>query len=181
MKTRTTIGDHTYGAPKIYGKAAHCRIGKFCSIGENVRIDIGNEHNPGNISTYPFNVLHPEAAGACTTHPLCRGDVVIGNDVWIGFDAIILSGTTIGDGAIIAANSVVRGEVEPYALYAGSLAEFKRFRFPESDRGLLMAIRWWDWPDEWIFMPEVAETLMSGDVEGLYVLWLKLKREGSAG
>jgi len=179
MKTRVSIGDYTYGAPKVYGKSAHCFIGKFCSIGENVRIDIGNEHNPGNISTYPFHVLHPEAAGGCTTHPLCRGDVVIGNDVWIGFDTIILSGTTIGDGAIIAANSVVRGEVEPYALYAGSLAEFKKFRFGRVERELFAKIEWWNWPDEWIFLPEVAATLMSGDVEKLYEVWQRLKAKGT--
>jgi acetyltransferase-like isoleucine patch superfamily enzyme len=172
MKTRISIGKHTYGEPRIYGKSAHCIIGKFCSIGENVRIDIGNEHNPKNISTFPFNVKFPEIAGHIETHPVCRGDVIIENDVWIGFDAIILSGTHIYNGAVIGANSLVRGDVMPYTIHAGTPAEFKRYRFPsDRDRGILQLVQWWDWPDELLFRKDVMEILMGNDVQALYKFW----------
>jgi len=171
MKTLVTTGAHTYGAPIVSGRNAHCSIGKFCSIGDNVRIDIGGGHNMKNISTYPFNIKFPEIAAQCATHPVCNGDVVIGNDVWIGFDVIILSGVTIGDGAVIGANSVVRENVDAYSLWAGTPAEFKKFRFSLAQRGMLEMLQWWDWPDRILFKSEVMEMLMSGDVEKLWGYW----------
>jgi acetyltransferase-like isoleucine patch superfamily enzyme len=172
MKTRIKIGKYTYGEPRVFGKSAHCTIGKFCSIGENVRIDIGHEHNTKNISTYPFNVRFPEIAGHITTHPVCNGDVIIENDVWIGFDTIILSGAHICNGAVIGANSLVKGLVEPYTIYAGTPAEFKRYRFPsERDRELLQMVQWWDWPEHILFQTCVMELLMRNDVEALYSFW----------
>ncbi len=73
--------------------------------------------------------------------------IVIGNDVWIGHDALILSGTEIGDGAVIAARSVVRGKIEPYSIYAGSPAKFIRYRFTSAEINSLRKIKWWDWDD----------------------------------
>lgn len=171
MKTNITIGDYTYGAPRIFGKSAHCFIGKFCSIGENVRIDIDGDHNTRNISTYPFNAMFSDVAGALTSHPVCQGDVRIGNDVWIGLDTIILSGTVIGDGAVIGANSVVRGEVLSYALYAGSPATFKKTRFSVDQTLRLLEMQWWNWPKERLFQPEVMAMLMGDEPDKLYEYW----------
>jgi len=173
MKTRTVIGRYTCGDPEIHGKLAHCYIGAFCSIATNVRIDIGNEHNKDNISTFPFNHFFPVQAGHIAGELTCRGDVVIGNDVWIGFDTIILSGSKIGNGAIIGANSVVRGEIPAYAIAAGSLAKVKSFRFGRKEIKLLEKIRWWDWPEEWLLKKETIELLMRHDVNELYEYWAR--------
>jgi virginiamycin A acetyltransferase len=75
-----------------------------------------------------------------------RGDTVIGNDVWIGRDAVILPGITIGDGAIIGAHAVVSRDVPPYAVVVGNPARIARRRFSETEIDALLAIRWWDWP-----------------------------------
>jgi acetyltransferase-like isoleucine patch superfamily enzyme len=83
-----------------------------------------------------------------TGHPTTKGNVVIGNDVWIGFGAIILSGVTIGDGAAIGACSVVTRDVPPYAIAAGNPAQIIRYRFPEEIVATLLRIKWWDWPED---------------------------------
>jgi hypothetical protein len=77
-----------------------------------------------------------------------NGPVIIGNDVWIGYEALIMSGVTIGDGAAIGARSVVRRSVEPYAVVAGNPARQVGFRFDEPTREALLRIKWWDWPDD---------------------------------
>lgn len=175
-KHKIEIGAHTYGDPDVNGKKAHLYIGKFCSIAPRCRIDIGNEHNIKNISTYPFNHFFREIAGHINTELTCRGDVVIGNDVWIGFDVIILSGTTIGNGAVIGAQSLVRGEIPPYAVAVGSMAKVKKYRFERKEIKILEKIKWWDWPEDWIIKKETLELLMASNVGALYEYWLKNRR-----
>jgi acetyltransferase-like isoleucine patch superfamily enzyme len=98
------IGEYTYGRPEIYADYWPCKvkIGKFCSIAKGVQIFLDAEHRVDWVTTYPFPVLpdFPEAI-EIKGHPCAKGDVIIGNDVWIGSEAIILSGVTIGDGAVI--------------------------------------------------------------------------------
>jgi len=77
-----------------------------------------------------------------------RGPVVIGNDVWVGYEALILSGVTIGDGSIVAARALVRKDVEPYEIVGGNPAKHIGWRFDEPIREALLRIRWWDWSDE---------------------------------
>src|ERR687890_149200 len=84
-----------------------------------------------------------------TVHPVAgepRGDTVVGNDVWLGYEAIVMAGVTIGDGAIVAAGSVVAGDVPPYAIVAGNPARVVRSRFAEEDVQRLLRAAWWDWP-----------------------------------
>ena len=94
--------------------------------------------------TYPFNALFSEGAHI-TGHPSSKGDIVIGNDVWIGYQSCILSGVTIGNGAIIGAKSVVTKDVPPYAIVAGNPAKFIRYRFPQETIDKLENLAWWDW------------------------------------
>lgn len=94
-----------------------------------------------------------------------RGDTVIGNDVWIGYDAVIMPGVTIGDGAIIAARSVVVGDVPPYSVYGGNPARLLRKRFSDAEITRLLDLRWWDWPVAKI--TRNLRALMTADVAAL--------------
>lgn len=145
------IGEYTYGNPIIYFEGeGNLKIGKFCSIAfEGVKIFLGGNHRVDWATTYPFNKIvdYPEAT-QITGHPSSKGDVIIGNDVWIGMNATILSGVTIGDGAIVAAHAVVTKDVPPYAIVAGNPARIVKFRFPEEIIKELLDLQWWNWPIE---------------------------------
>ena len=143
------MGRGSYGNPQIcwWGEDAKVEVGKFCSIADNVKIFIGGEHNTRWVTTYPFNVLMPEF-NYIKGHPLTKGDVIIENDVWIGYGATILSGTHICSGAVIGANAVVRGHIHPYSIWAGNPAKQVGFRFHQGEVEKLLKIAWWDWSDE---------------------------------
>ncbi|HTI30835.1 MAG TPA: CatB-related O-acetyltransferase [Sphingomonas sp.] len=145
-----TIGRHTYGG----GVTVHhftvnggLKVGAYCSFAAEVEILLGGNHRHDWVTTYPFPNrdarfahLPPSAA--------TRGDIVIGNDVWVGRGATILSGVKIGDGAVIAARAVVSRDVEPYAIVGGNPAKFIRHRFPAEQIATLQRIAWWDWPED---------------------------------
>ena len=142
------IGDFTYGNPLImsWGENGKCKIGKFCSIGANVQIYLGGNHHTDWFTTYPFNALLPEIwgdieGGVAAT----KGDVTIGNGVWIANNVTILSGVHIGDGAVIAAGAVVAKDVPDYTMVAGNPARTCKFLWPSAFAGNR---RWWDWPLE---------------------------------
>ncbi len=157
------IGAHTYGSPRVlsWDETTSLAIGRYCSIARGVTIALGGEHRSDWVTTYPFGEFWPEAAGI-EGHPRSRGDVVIGNDVWIGLDALILSGVTIGDGAVIGARAVVTKDVPPYAVVAGNPAQVVKYRFDDETIARLLAIRWWDWPEAKV--REHLSALMSPDV-----------------
>lgn len=144
-----TIGEHTYGPLQVHqwGVDGDLRVGRYCSIGGGVDVLLGGNHNTRWVTTYPFNVIKPEAAHI-TGHPSTNGDVVIGNDVWIGQKSVVMSGVTIGDGAVIAAYAVVTKDVAPYTIVGGNPAKPIRKRFSEQEIASLLRIKWWDWPDE---------------------------------
>lgn len=127
-------------------------IGKFCAIAEGVRFIMnGANHAMSGFSTYPFNIFgHGWEQGfdVKTWEQENRGDTVVGNDVWIGMDAVLMPGVTIGDGAIVAAKSVVTHDVPPYAIAAGNPAREVRARFDRETVDRLLAVAWWDWPAE---------------------------------
>ena len=164
-----SIGEYTYGQPNIRLRGgSKLIIGKFCSIGSNVTINIFDEHPLDFLSTYPFSVLKtdwPNSANIKEPKKM-RGDIVIGNDVWIGSEAIILGGVTIGDGAVIGAHAVVAKDVAPYSIVVGNPAREIRKRLSEDSIMKLLEIKWWDWPIEKI--RKHAGFLVSVDIDGLY-------------
>lgn len=144
------IGEYSYGYPKIlhWGEDANLMIGKFCSIADNVTIFLGGNHRVDWVSTYPFNILNDEfpAAINITGHPSTKGNVIIGNDVWIGQGSTIMSGVKVGDGAVIGACSVVTKDVNPYEIVAGNPAKVVKKRFDDAIISQLIEIAWWNWP-----------------------------------
>ena len=143
-------------------------IGSFCSIGSGASfIMAGNQgHRTDWIATYPFFYMQDEQAFAAATDGFCRaGDTVIGNDVWIGYEAVILSGVTIGDGAVIGCRAVVTKDVPPYTIVGGVPAKPIRKRFDEETIKELQKIKWWDWPGEKIAGKIPA--IQAGDLEEL--------------
>ena len=123
-------------------------IGRFCAIAARVQIIMNGANHPlGGFSTYPFTIFgegweDPDVDWASGS----RGDTLIGNDVWIGAEAVIMPGVTIGDGAIIGARAVVASDVPPYGIAAGNPARTIKRRFDEASVARLLEIAWWNWP-----------------------------------
>jgi len=123
-------------------------IGKFCQIATNVRFIMnGANHATNGFSTFPFKAFGSEWQDIPLT-PDYKGDTVIGNDVWLGYDAMIMPGVKIGDGAIIASRSVVTKDVEPYSIVGGNPAHLIRKRFDEQTINKLTELAWWNWSFE---------------------------------
>jgi virginiamycin A acetyltransferase len=125
-------------------------IGKFCMIASDVTFIMnGANHLTDAITTYPFAIFGNgwEKAMEGREYPF-KGDIVIGNDVWIGYNATIMAGVTVGDGAIIATNATVTKDVAPYSIVGGNPAKEIRKRFSEEVIDRLLELRWWDWEME---------------------------------
>lgn len=123
-------------------------IGRFVAIAQGAQFVMNGANHPmGGFSTYPFQMFGVDGAPdvVATGH---RGDTVIGNDVWIGREAVIMPGVRIGDGAIVGTRAQVARDVPPYAVVVGNPARVVRTRFPEETVAELLAIRWWDWDAE---------------------------------
>jgi acetyltransferase-like isoleucine patch superfamily enzyme len=142
------IGEFSYGVPAIWwwGEPATLSIGKFCSFANGIEILLGGNHRVDWVTTYPFSAISdwPEAA-QIAGHPATKGNVIIGNDVWVGYKATILSGVTVGDGAVIGTNALVTRDVSPYAIVGGNPARTIRMRFSDDVIEQLLKVRWWDW------------------------------------
>ena len=127
-------------------------IGKFCSIACGARfLFTSANHAQTSLSTYPFPIFFEEwglEKEQVTSAWDNKGDIVIGNDVWIGYEAVILSGVHIGDGAVIGARAVVTKDVAPYTVVGGVPAKKIKLRFDEETVRRLLTLRWWDWPAE---------------------------------
>lgn len=142
------------------------RIGKFCSIACGAKFLFNSaNHSLSSASTFPFplffeewDLLKANVAQAWDN----KGDIVIGNDVWIGYEAVILAGVTIGDGAIIGTRAVVTKDVEPYTIVGGVPAKPIRKRFSDEMIAVLQEIKWWDWPEHKI--KENLQVIQNGDI-----------------
>ncbi len=167
VSPNVSVGEFTYGVPTVLCWEAEDRvsIGKFCSIAGSVFLFGGGEHRTDWATTYPFNKIFPEFSGI-TGHPSSKGPVTIGNDVWLASDCRILSGVTVGDGAVIGANALVTEDVPAYAIVGGNPAKVIRYRFDEETRKKLLEIKWWDWEYDQIF--RAVPYLQSSDLKGLF-------------
>lgn len=145
------------------------RIGKYCSIACGAKfIFTSANHTMKSLSTYPFPIFFEEwglDAANITEAWDNKGDIVISNDVWIGYEAVILSGVTVGDGAIIGARALVTKDVPPYTIVGGVPAKRIRSRFDEETVAKLMELKWWDWPKEKI--RENLSAIKSGRIKEL--------------
>lgn len=141
------MGHRSYGEPILRGDMSNVYIGKYCSIAQNVIMDCGWHHNTKFITTFPLNVFFKQL-NYITGHPKSKGDINIGNDVWLGEGVIVMGGIRIGDGAVVGAGSIVTKDVDPYSIVVGSPAKEVRSRFLPSQIDSLIKIAWWDWPEE---------------------------------
>ena len=144
-------------------------IGKFCSIACGTRFLFNSaNHSLMSLSTYPFPLFFEEwNQNPCdvTKSWNNKGDIVIGNDVGIGFEAVIMAGVTIGDGAVIGARALVTKDIPPYTIVGGVPAKPIKKRFSEKTIETLLQIRWWDWPKEKI--QKHIPAIQSGSIEQL--------------
>ena len=174
-----SIGDYTYyddpdGAEDFEAHVTYhyeflgdrLVIGKFCAIARGITFIMnGANHRMNSVTTYPFNIMgHGWEKCTPTLEDLpFKGDTVVGNDVWIGQDVTVMPGVHIGDGAIIAAESVVTRDIPPYHVAGGNPCRVIRKRFNDALIDYLLALKWWDWDAEKIFCN--LEALCSGDLE----------------
>ena len=143
-------------------------IGKFCSIASGTKFIMnGGNHNPKIFSTYPFPTFDNgwEKGNLGTVN---NGDIVIGNDVWIGLEALIMSNVNIGDGAVIGARSVVTKDVSPYTIVGGNPIKIIKKRFEDEIISELLEIKWWDWKPKKIF--NNIDAICSADISKLRTL-----------
>lgn len=151
------VGRYSYGTPKVYFQGEPGRkltIGNFVSIGPDVKIFVGRQgrHPLDLLSTFPVAMLYPDfgAGSAEKKSRVFAGnlDVNIGNDVWIGANSVVFAGVTIGNGAVIAAGSIVTKDVPAFSVSGGVPARHLKLRFPESIVQRLIKLEWWNLPIE---------------------------------
>lgn len=139
-------------------------IGRYCALATGTRfIMAGANHPTAGVSTFPFTIFGgtwaAETMDILTSIP-SRGDTVVGNDVWFGFNSLIMPGVRIGDGAIIATGAVVTADVPPYTIVGGNPAKPVKQRFDDEDVARLRRAAWWDWPVE--LVTAHVRTIMAG-------------------
>jgi virginiamycin A acetyltransferase len=158
------VGDYTYFDDRRYGPEkfeeynvlynydfakVKLVIGKFCAIAAETRFIMTGDHKLDAISTYPFPIFQEGWETAYNIFDLpVKGDIIIGNDVWLGFGCLIKGGVKIGDGAIVAAGALVVKDVPPYSIVAGNPAKVVKKRFDDVTISRLLEIAWWNWDIE---------------------------------
>jgi len=174
------IGRGSYGDLEVrsWKEGTTLEIGAYCSLAAGVKIFLGGEHRTDWVTTYPFSALWKERVGHFSGHPRTRGNVIIGNDVWVGAEAVIMSGVRICDGAVVGARAVVTRDVPPYAIVAGNPAVLIRMRFAEPVIERLREISWWNWDDERI--ARLMPLLLSERIEE-FIRAATAEEEGATG
>lgn len=162
------IGRGTY-APNLsvlgYDSDRTLSIGNYCSIAARVEILLGGEHRYEAVSTYPFGTFNKQHRHL--DHFRSKGDVRIGSDVWIGRGVTICSGVQIGHGAVLATEALIVKDVPAYAIVGGNPAKILKYRFTQEQIAKLLAIAWWDWPEDKIIRhaPQLASDSIDAFIE----------------
>jgi virginiamycin A acetyltransferase len=155
MASNIVMGKHSYGDIRMVGgNIGQVKIGKYCSLGEDVQAFMSFDHNIDNISTFPFN-YRPNSQIMT---------VNVGNDVWIGSHTVLFKGVKVGDGSIIGAYSKITKDIPPYSVVVGD-SRILRKRFSDEDIRFLLKIRWWDFTDKEV--EELKPILHSPDIHVL--------------
>ncbi|KMK68317.1 CatB-related O-acetyltransferase [Puniceibacterium sp. IMCC21224] len=179
---RISVGDYSYASdfdpPPPDGWAArlapyqfdfaqdYLRIGAFCQIAHGARfVGASANHDTRSLTTFPFPVFDPSTM--LGYQPDTR-DTIVGNDVWLGYNALIMAGARIGNGVIVGAGSVVRGVIPDYAVVAGNPARVVRMRFSDTEIATLNQIAWWNWPAH--RLSDAIAALQSNDIDALTAL-----------
>ena len=156
--TKLSIGKNTYGEIKVLDQSPRndikLEIGNYCSIAKGVTFILGGEHNLSTLSTYPFKSQILKQGKEAKS----KGSIIIKDDVWIGYNAVICSGITIGQGAVIAAGSIVTKNVPPYAIVGGNPAKIIKYRFSENIIHKLLETN----------ISELFDKMCKQDIEKLY-------------
>jgi acetyltransferase-like isoleucine patch superfamily enzyme len=177
-RRRVVIDGPTHAPVRLlqYGRAdgEPVRIGKYSALNHHAQVFHGGQHRQDWISVANIRWDGPHTGLPPAGSPASRGPVVIGNDVHIGWDAVVFSGVTIGDGAVIGARAVVVNDVEPYAVVLGNPARQVGWRFDEPTREALLRIRWWDWPED--VVNERIDELLSDDVAAFVAKYDPVRR-----
>lgn len=170
-----SYGKATYGIPKIkrWDKRSKLLIGSYCSISRNVQIFLGGNHRPDWVTTFPFPHYY-SSEKKITKYEVSKGDVIIGNDVWLGDGCTILSGVKIGHGAVIGCNAVVAKDVPAYAIMVGNPAKVARYRFDETIINALLNAAWWNWPEDELI--KNMEKLCSDDI-GQFIAYAESRNQ----
>ena len=158
------VGDYTYFDDRRYGadkfeennvlynydfSKVKLVIGKFCAIAAETRFIMTGDHKLDAVSTFPFPIFGHGWESAFNVYDLpVKGDIIVGSDVWFGYDSLIMNGVTIGNGAVIAARSVVVKDVPAYSIVAGTPAKVVKMRFDDQTIERLQKLAWWDWSIE---------------------------------
>ncbi|MEX0305576.1 MAG: CatB-related O-acetyltransferase [Leisingera sp.] len=150
------IGRFTHGYEEMdvqeQGGGTNVTVGSFCSLGPDLRILLDVSPALDRVTAFPFGEVFTGELGSAAVHVPQQdgGDVVIGNDVWIGSNVTVLGGVTIGDGAVISPNATVTTDVGPYEVWSGNPAQLVRKRFDDDIREKLLALKWWNLPQQLI-------------------------------
>jgi acetyltransferase-like isoleucine patch superfamily enzyme len=173
------VGEWSYGNPQIYrwDHISKIRIGKFCSIGPDVKFLIGGEHQTNWITTSPlasdaFNHSFPYCS-KIKNFATSKGDLIIENDVWIGAFAVIFSGVTIGNGSIIGAGAVITKDVSPYSVVIGNPQREIKKRFSEEKIKILQESKWWELSNNQVNI--ISPYLLSENFDGFISTLKKIK------
>jgi len=144
-------------------------IGRYCAIAAGTRFIMnGANHAMGGVSTYPFAAFGQgwDVVPMSEMSFPNKGDTVVGHDVWMGYESLVMPGVRIGCGAVVAARSVVASDVPPYAVVAGNPARVVKMRFPEETVTALLLLRWWDWEPERV--TRAIPAIVKGDLDALW-------------
>ncbi len=167
---RSGKGTYFAGDPSLlWADGSEFIVGKFCSIGNGLVVYLGGNHPVDGISAFPFEEMFLHIPIEWKDHS--KGNVVIGNDVWIGAHVILMSGCSIGNGCVIGAHSVMRKSIPPYSIAYGNPCRVIRRRFSKEECSQLEEMKWWDWTD--VHIMKNWRILRKGPVADLWKYYLE--------